>query len=120
MRQNHISVPAVDMEASRAFYQALGLRLIDDNPPDYARFLCSDDEQTLSLGRVDDVGGLQHAIVYFECDDLDKKVEKLRSRGMKFESGPEDQPYGWREAYVQDPVGTWICLFYAGRQRTQP
>jgi hydroxymethylpyrimidine/phosphomethylpyrimidine kinase len=38
MRLNQVTVPLVDYEASVAFYKLLGLRLIVDSPPRYARF----------------------------------------------------------------------------------
>jgi hydroxymethylpyrimidine/phosphomethylpyrimidine kinase len=120
MNQNHLSVPAVDMEDSKAFYRSLGLRQIVDSPPNYSRFLCPDGERTLSIERVDALGGVQHVIVYFECDDVDGTVASLRERGIGFESGPADQPWGWREAYLRDPAGTYICLYRAGSQRTNP
>ena len=120
MMQNHISIPATDMPASSAFYATLGLRKIVDNPPDYIRFLCPDLKSTLSLERVDGALEEQSIIVYFECEYLDEKVLELKEQGMKFESGPEDQPWGWREAYLKDPSGTYVCLYYAGSERIRP
>ena len=37
-----------------------------------------------------------------------------------FESEPIDQTWLWREAYLKDPNGNQICLFYAGENRLNP
>lgn len=120
MNQNHVSIPAANMEESKSFYTNLGLRQIVDSPPNYARFLCPNGEHTLSLERVDEVAGVQYAIIYFECPDLDGTVIRLKDSGVQFESEPTDQPWGWREAYLKDPFGTSLCLYYAGARRAHP
>jgi catechol 2,3-dioxygenase-like lactoylglutathione lyase family enzyme len=40
MRLNQVTVPLIDYDASVEFYRTLGLRLIVDSPPHYARFEC--------------------------------------------------------------------------------
>jgi uncharacterized glyoxalase superfamily protein PhnB len=59
-------------------------------------------------------------MVYFECRDLDATVARLRAAGIAFESGPEDQPWLWREARLRDPEGNRLCLFHAGENRRNP
>jgi predicted enzyme related to lactoylglutathione lyase len=59
-------------------------------------------------------------VVYFECEELDALVEKLKSAGIPFDAGPRDQPWLWREAYLQDPDGNVICLYHAGANRRNP
>jgi predicted enzyme related to lactoylglutathione lyase len=58
--------------------------------------------------------------VYFECDDLDDTVSRLREQGLRFASGPQDQRWLWREAHIRDPAGNEICLFHAGENRRHP
>jgi hydroxymethylpyrimidine/phosphomethylpyrimidine kinase len=58
--------------------------------------------------------------VYFEVQDLDRRVRELADAGLVFESGPQDQPWLWREAYVRDPAGNLVCLYHAGPNRRFP
>lgn len=55
MNLNQITVPALDLNRSISFYQALGLKLIVKALPDYARFECPDGSSTFSLHRVDNL-----------------------------------------------------------------
>jgi catechol 2,3-dioxygenase-like lactoylglutathione lyase family enzyme len=41
-------------------------------------------------------------------DSVDRMVEELQARGARFESGPTDQEYGWRDFAVSDPNGFQI------------
>ena len=59
-------------------------------------------------------------IIYFECDDLDKTVSELKSKGILFIQDPTDQNWLWREALLKDPDGHAICLYYAGENRINP
>jgi catechol 2,3-dioxygenase-like lactoylglutathione lyase family enzyme len=120
MNLNQVTVPCSDLAASVAFYRALGLRPIVSSPPDYARFECPVGGSTFSLHRTSDVPRDGGVVVYFELEDLDTRVSELRSAGFQFESGPTDQPWLWREAYLRDPAGIRICLFHAGVNRQNP
>lgn len=119
MNLNQVTLPAVDLEASVGFYQRLGLRLIVKDPPRYARFECPDGESTLSVELGGRAGG-NGPVVYFECDDLDETVERLRADGIAFDHLPDDKPWLWREARLRDPAGNRLCLFHAGRNRRFP
>ncbi|MEJ0043657.1 MAG: VOC family protein [Rhizomicrobium sp.] len=55
MRLNQVTVPALDVAASIAFYKTLGLRLIVESPH-YARFELPDGEATFSIHLVTDAG----------------------------------------------------------------
>jgi hydroxymethylpyrimidine/phosphomethylpyrimidine kinase len=59
-------------------------------------------------------------VVYFELDDLDRRVMELQAAGLMFESEPSDQPWLWREAYIRDPAGNLLCLYSAGANRLFP
>lgn len=120
MNLNQVTVPAVDVAASVAFYQQLGLRLIVDSVPRYARFECPDGGSTFSVHRVEEMPDTSGLTVYFECDDLDDTVSRLRDQGLRFASGPQDQRWLWREAHIRDPAGNEICLFSAGENRRHP
>ncbi len=58
--------------------------------------------------------------VYFECDDLDDRVVRLKSAGVRFDNDPVDQRWLWREAWLRDPDGNRLCLYFAGRNRIDP
>lgn len=119
MDLNQVTVPCQDLDASIVFYQALGLRLIVLNPPDYARFECPAGHSTFSLHR--HPGASPGAtVVYFEVADLDATAQTLAAKGLTFEEGPRDQPWLWREAYLRDPAGNRVCLFRAGKNRLNP
>ena len=120
MNLNQVTLPAVDLEASVGFYQRLGLRLIVKDPPRYARFECPDGESTLSVELAGGSTGGTAPVVYFECDDLDGTVERLRAAGIAFDDLPDDKPWLWREARLRDPAGNRLCLFHAGRNRRFP
>ena len=120
MKLNQVTVPALDLERWIAFYQTLGLKLIVKSPH-YARFEVGDGSETLSLHVTDDASGAANGPrIYFECDDLDARGTELQGRGIKFDSGPVDQPWLWREAWLTDPAGVKFCLYHAGPMRRFP
>lgn len=119
MRLNQVTVSARDLAASIDFYRTLGLRLIVRNDH-YARFECPDGGSTFSLHLDPDAKGVSETTIYFESDDLDAEVSRLKARGVAFEADPVDQRWLWREAYVRDPAGNRICLYKAGEIRRFP
>jgi catechol 2,3-dioxygenase-like lactoylglutathione lyase family enzyme len=120
MNLNQVTLPAVDVAASVAFYRGLGLRLIVDALPRYARFECPDGDSTFSLHHVDERMGSSDVIVYFECGDLDARVDGLRANGYVFDQLPTDERWLWREARLSDPSGNVVCLYWAGDNRRNP
>ena len=119
MRLNQVTLPTTDVATSERFYTALGLTQIVQ-ADHYARFVCPEGEATLSVEAVERVARGETAVVYFECDDLDRKVEDLKDAGFEFESDPVDQSWLWREARLKDPDGNQLCLYYAGENRLNP
>ena len=120
MNLNQVTVPTLELERAIAFYQALGLQLIVHAPPDYARFECPLGDATFSLHRVQELPGRAGVIVYFEVEDLDRRVEQLRAADIEFTQLPVDQPWLWREAHLADPDGNRLILFHAGANRKNP
>ena len=114
MRLNQVTVGTVDYAASVAFYRRLGLRLIVDSPPTYARFETPAGE-TFSIHAVEEVKST--TIVYFEVEDVDAFVAAL---GLKPSEPPADRPWLWREARLVDPCGNEICIYHAGENRRYP
>jgi hydroxymethylpyrimidine/phosphomethylpyrimidine kinase len=118
MNLNQVTLPAEDYSASVAFYGRLGLRQIVDSPGRYARFECPGGA-TLSI-HVEAGRKAGDATIYLESDELDSWIERLKAAGVAFETGPEDQSWGWREAHLRDPAGNRLCLYRAGRYRRFP
>jgi len=102
------------------FFQKLGLLLIVDSLPRYARLECPDGEATLSVQKADSVTSMNNIVLYFECEELDEEVARLKSLGLIFEEDPTDRDWLWRQAYLVDPNGNRICLFRAGENRKNP
>ncbi len=120
MDLNHVTVPSTDVEASVEFYKKLGLQLIVDSVPRYARFECPDGNSTFSVERTESISPGPGVVVYFECENLDDIVTALKADGIVFDSDVVDQTWLWREARLKDPSGNQICLFFAGRNRKDP
>jgi hydroxymethylpyrimidine/phosphomethylpyrimidine kinase len=118
-RLNQVTVTGTNYERSVAFYTALGLKQIVDNPPEYARFEAAGGA-TFSVQIDPEEKIVATTAVYFECDDLDERVEKLARSGLAFEHGPRNQPWMWREARLRDPDGNIVFLYKAGEARRFP
>lgn len=119
MNLNQVTIPVSDMEVSISFYRQLGLQLIVDSRPRYARFVCPDGNSTFSLHQAGTVTG-GGVWIYFECNALNETVAHLADAGITFESMPEDQSWLWREARLRDPDGHQLILYYAGENRVNP
>ena len=119
MDLNQITLPCTDYDESVAFYSGLGLTLIVDSPPRYARFETSSGT-TLSIHQCSPAQANSGTVVYFEVDDVDVRVAELENNGYTFDSAPVDEPWLWREARLRDPAGNQICIFHAGDNRRNP
>ncbi len=120
MNLNQVTIFTDKPNETVGFYRKLGLRLIVDSLPRYARLLCPDGDSTLSVHISEEVLNHSNITLYFECEDLDAKVTELQNLGLKFEQEPTDQTWLWRESYLEDPNGNRICLYYAGDNRKNP
>ena len=119
MNLNQVTLPAVDIDASVAFYRGMGFTLIVLSPH-YARFECPEGDATFSVHLSDAPLASNGVVVYFECSDLDTRVVELQKRGFVFSKLPTDERWLWREARLQDPSGNTLCLFWAGQNRKNP
>lgn len=120
MHLNQVTLPATDLERSITFYRGMGFRLIVHAPPRYARFECPDGDATFSLDAEEPVTTGGGTVIYFECEDLDTQVERLRAAGFVFTQLPTDERWLWREARLMDPAGNALCLYRAGSNRRHP
>lgn len=120
MNLNQITVPSLDLSKSIPFYETLGLKLIVEALPHYARFECPDGNSTFSIHQTEKLPSGDGIYVYFECKDLDAHVDALLQKGIEFDSKPTDQRWLWREARLTDPDGNQLILFYGGENRLNP
>jgi predicted enzyme related to lactoylglutathione lyase len=120
MNLNQVTIYSEKPVETVEFFQKLGLSIIVDSLPRYARLECPDGESTLSVHVAEDVIVTNNIVLYFECENLDSNVNELKSKGLVFDEDPTDREWLWREAYLKDPNGNKICLFYAGDNRKNP
>lgn len=94
MNLNQVTIYSDKPVETAEFFQLLGLKVVVNSLPRYARLECPDGESTLSINE-DGPANLSlryNIVLYFECDDLDSQVERLKSLGLKFDEGPSDRP----------------------------
>lgn len=119
MNLNQVTLPALNIAESVAFYKRMGFELIVD-ASHYARFRCPQGEASFSVHQVEAVPESSGVVVYFENEALDQTVKDLQARGIQFSQEPRDEPWLWREARTKDPSGNVICLYWAGINRLYP
>jgi len=120
MNLNQVTIKSKNTLEAVAFYKLLGLTLIVDALPRYARLECPDGEATLSISLTEEKELNNTITLYFEDENLDLLVEKLKEKGITFTQVPEDKSWLWREAHLQDADGNTIILFKAGENRKNP
>ncbi|MEO6838114.1 MAG: VOC family protein [Ginsengibacter sp.] len=120
MNLNQITVPSLDLTRAIPFYKTLGLKIIVESLPHYARFQCIDGNSTFSIQQVEQLPTGDGIHIYFECENLDAYVNKLINKGIEIEEMPNDKSWLWREARVKDPDHNQLILYYAGNNRLNP
>ena len=120
MNLNQVTIPSLNVEKATLFYQALGLKLIVNALPRYVRFECLDGDSTFSIHKVEALPKGNGISLYFEVEDLDNEVQRLKEKGIDFTSDPEDKPWLWREAHLFDFDKNHIILYHAGVNRKNP
>jgi catechol 2,3-dioxygenase-like lactoylglutathione lyase family enzyme len=99
-------VPAVDLDASAAFYERLGFRVTSDFPYNGYRILHDDRGASIHLTRVDpgtvDPDRNAHG-VYFYADTV-------RELAAAMGAVAETKPWGMTEFAVSDPCGTQVRI----------
>ena len=120
MNLNQITVPSLNVKKAIKFYQTLGLELIVQALPHYARFACPSGDSTFSIHKVESLPKGEGIYIYFECNDLDEKVNSLIHKGLSFYEMPSDKSWLWREARLKDLDNNQIILYFAGENRLNP
>jgi len=122
---NHAMVYSRDIAASLKFYRdRLGLKLIEQmnyrNVTVYARLRALRGTGTLALHAVEPGKSLppgDGVRLYFEVKNLDSSCAKLQEEGVTFSKLPKLMPWGWKHAYLDDPDGHEVSLYWAGSKR---
>lgn len=120
MNLNQVTIATENTRQLVSFYKKLGLKLIVDALPRYARLECPNGEATLSISFTDDILLRNNTTLYFENQELDAVVKTLQNKGITFNQLPKNGSWLWREAKLQDPDGNNIILFKAGENRKNP
>lgn len=119
---NHAMIYVRDVGRSLPFYRdALGFRVVDEYPGAYARLRCPGGDTTIALHQLEPSQEFQPAHegmrLYFEVQALDKLCASMVGRGVEFTQLPKQMPWGWKHAYLKDPDGHEISLYWAGAAR---
>ena len=119
---NHAMIYTRDLERALAFYGGLlGFETIEMQPPSYARLRSPKGRQTIALHAVRDGQAIdprtEGVRLYFEVRDLDALCERLAAKGVPFTQMPQGMEWGWRHAYLTDPDGHELSLYWAGERR---
>jgi catechol 2,3-dioxygenase-like lactoylglutathione lyase family enzyme len=121
---NQAMIYVKDVERGLVFYRdLLGFKLIEDfryeNKPVYARLRAPGGDGTIALhqaGPGDSVSS-DGVRLYFEVRELDEFCRKLQQKNFYITKLPSMMPWGWRHAYLNDPDGHEISLYWAGENR---
>lgn len=116
---NHAMIYVDQVDPALGFYSALGFRLIAKFPG-YARLRAPRGDATIALHQLDK--GMTSAAaegirLYFEVKRLDAFCKRLSASGIVFSQMPRVMPWGWRHAYLNDPDGHEVSLYWAGAKR---
>jgi predicted enzyme related to lactoylglutathione lyase len=123
---NHAMIYVKDVERGMRFYRDLmGFKLIEDfryeDTSVYARLRAPGGDGTIALHMAGP--GVSMASdgvrLYFEIRDLDGFCRRLQQKGFYITQMPRMMPWGWRHAYLNDPDGHEISLYWAGENRMQ-
>jgi len=121
---NHAMIYVKDVERGIGFYRdLLGFKLIEDfryeGTPVYARLRAPGGDGTIALHQASPGGNLtsEGVRLYFEIRDLDDFCHKLQKKNFYITQLPRMMPWGWRHAYLNDPDGHEISLYWAGENR---
>ncbi len=121
---NHAMIYVKDVNRALGFYRdLLGFKLIEDfrydGTPVYARLRAPGGDGTIALHQAGPSASLvsEGVRLYFEVRDLDDFCQRLMRKGFYITKMPRMMEWGWRHAYLNDPDGHEISLYWAGEKR---
>jgi len=121
---NHAMIYTTRLSRALEFYRdALGFQVVDDYPGAYARMKSPGGGTTIALHVMEEGKALdtknEGLRLYFEVERLDEFCQALMKKGVVIDQMPKSMPWGWKHAYLRDPDGHEISLYWAGRARLQ-
>lgn len=121
---NHAMIYSPDVGRAIGFYRDLmGFKLIEDfrheNKSVYARMRAPGGDGTIAIHQSAPGASVASDGVrlYFEIRELDEFCRKLQQKNFYITQMPRMMPWGWRHAYLNDPDGHEISLYWAGENR---
>jgi catechol 2,3-dioxygenase-like lactoylglutathione lyase family enzyme len=122
---NHAMIYTRDVARSLQFYaDLLGFKKIEtfewQGRPVYARLKSGSGQGTIALHQLEpgkslsEFGGVR---LYFEVKELEKFCKRLEAAGVAIKQQPKKMPWGWTHAYLDDPDGHEVSLYWAGAKR---
>ena len=121
---NHAMVYVKDVQRALGFYSdLLGFKLVDEfryeGKPVYARLRAPGGDGTVALHMAGPGTSLasEGVRLYFEIRELDDFCRKLQAKHFYITQMPRMMPWGWRHAYLNDPDGHEMSLYWAGENR---
>jgi len=112
-----------ELQPALHFYaDLLGFKVIEVYPQAYARLRSAQGPGTLALHVIEPGKKMlpgEGIRLYFETRDLEKVCKNLEAAGTLFTQPPKVMPWGWKHAYLNDPDGYEVSLYWAGRKRLQ-
>lgn len=121
---NHAMIYVKNVTRGLQFYRDwMGFKVIEDFRYEgrsvYARLRAPGGDGTIALHQAGPGASVTSNGVrlYFEVRDLDGFCRSLQKRGFYFTQLPTMMPWGWRHAYLNDPDGHEISLYWAGENR---
>lgn len=119
---NHAMIYTADYPRALEFYRdRLGFKLLDEYPGAYARLQSPGSRTTIALHCLEKDQRMDAARegirLYFEIKPLDTFCKRLAATGVLLDQMPKPMPWGWRHAYLRDPDGHELSLYWAGQKR---
>jgi catechol 2,3-dioxygenase-like lactoylglutathione lyase family enzyme len=121
---NHAMIYVREMAPALNFYtDLLGFRAVDtfewQGRTVYARLRAPRGDSTIALHMAEPGQDLtsEGVRLYFEVKDLEKFCAKLEAAGVVITKPPKMMPWGWKHAYLNDPAGHEVSLYWSAGGR---
>jgi len=122
---NHAMLYSADVPRAVVFYRdALGFKLIDEAQHEgrtiYARLRSPGSDTTLGVHQMEPGQTMPQSRsmrLYFEIEDLEGFCKKLEESGIHLDQPVKLEAWGWKHAYLRDPDGHHLSLYWAGAKR---